>query len=632
MTVLAGCLALSPALMAQRGAAPRGFGAPGARDAGPEQLAAEAADKVELAAKEILNNNLTQLVPLRPREITVIRTLLNEQKRYAGMFPQEKKAYLLMLEALLAHYAGDGKQALADADRAYRTDADNPDTSDLNLVMALYYEEYDLARKILHEREAGSQVLVAGPLQIRPGRDPAEPNLPARLRNPLAEPNAPMRNRPGGSAVAPPAASKWERLLGSPETEPTPRTPVTGRPLAGDAPPAGRIASARTARTGTARIGMVGTERKSYDTILNLPVDYMPYEMLGENFGDVNLHSINGSFFPFASGKGRILCALLWSRRATDGPAPVARSVGTMRDYDRYESYGGRMNPRQPAAGEAARTIPPVSSELETNIDQFRSLFVQYIAGRKVGFVGVNFDRDAARTQQGLFAQPQPWATCLAGDPVNQAQWNLPTVAGALLLLVDTKGQVRYLGPVGGFLPLLLLEKELELARPTMMAGMPTPAHLPAAVPMDAAGRSGPAGQKRSGVMGLLFGGPGEGKAAADLNPPDSAPAAGAAAGGSTAVGAQAAASTGGGTTGQADSGVELSSNMQARQILRTAQVQRKLTPRSAVNACDEVIRNWPDSQEAQEAKLMIRSLMRDPRLRQMKEERIQQGKYVGED
>ena len=74
-------------------------------------------------------------------------------------------------------------------------------------------------------------------------------------------------------------------------------------------------------------------------------------------------------------------------------------------------------------------------------------------------------------------------------------------------------------------------------------------------------------------------------------------------------------------------------SNPQARNFLRAAQVQRKLTPISALRSCDQVLERWPNSQEAQEAKVMIKSLLDHGRLpNDIKEQRKRQGKYIGEE
>ena len=72
-------------------------------------------------------------------------------------------------------------------------------------------------------------------------------------------------------------------------------------------------------------------------------------------------------------------------------------------------------------------------------------------------------------------------------------------------------------------------------------------------------------------------------------------------------------------------------SNHQAQQMLKTAKVQRKtniMSPRSALRMCDEVIERYPDTLEADEAKLMIKSMLSDHP--QLKKERERLGKYVG--
>ena len=65
-----------------------------------------------------------------------------------------------------------------------------------------------------------------------------------------------------------------------------------------------------------------------------------------------------------------------------------------------------------------------------------------------------------------------------------------------------------------------------------------------------------------------------------------------------------------------------------AAQMLATARVQRRLTPRSACRTYDTIIQRWPDSLEADEARLMIEDILRrDSRL---KEQREREGKYTG--
>ena len=63
------------------------------------------------------------------------------------------------------------------------------------------------------------------------------------------------------------------------------------------------------------------------------------------------------------------------------------------------------------------------------------------------------------------------------------------------------------------------------------------------------------------------------------------------------------------------------------------SQVQRRLTPISALRSCDEVLQRWPNSAEAAEAKIMIVNLLEHGRLpNDIKETRKSQGKYIGEE
>ena len=69
-------------------------------------------------------------------------------------------------------------------------------------------------------------------------------------------------------------------------------------------------------------------------------------------------------------------------------------------------------------------------------------------------------------------------------------------------------------------------------------------------------------------------------------------------------------------------------SNPQAANMMRSAQTQRRMLPRSACNTCDEVMARYPDSLEAEEAKVFIKDVLRrDARLRR---EREREGKYTG--
>ena len=55
---------------------------------------------------------------------------------------------------------------------------------------------------------------------------------------------------------------------------------------------------------------------------------------------------------------------------------------------------------------------------------------------------------------------------------------------------------------------------------------------------------------------------------------------------------------------------------------LRAAYAQKRLTPRSALKTCDDVIERFPQSLEAEEAEMLIKSILRsNPKLQKEREE-----------
>ena len=611
------------------------------------QNALDALEGIEDTTMAILGNYLARATALRTSDIQEIQRLLDEKKKFAGKFPKERKAYLFVLESLLAHYSGDREMALDKAQRAFRDDPKNPDLSDLIIVLSLCYENYEVAKDAFARRkEAGSAVLDKGPpvSGTLVKRGPREPNVPGILRSRPKEPNSVPRPLPGTPPARPGTGptSTWEQLLGSPpEQQPSrpgaggvpSRTPYgTGRP--GQTTMPGRVTRANP------RMSRTTIPQQNYQTILNLPVEYMLSKQLGKDFASMNLRSINGSFFPFASGKGQIFCALLWtssgphpqgSMPRLGGGRPMVRRPNTGTFYsDDEEAYGGGYSTRRrspmttsPGVSGQARVIPNVAFDLDTNVNQFRDLFFEHINQGKIGFVGVNYDTSISQVKQMLFEQPLPWPTCLKVENVNAKQ--LPDIAGALLLLVDTKGKIRYIGPVGGFLPQMLLDMELAKAT-TTVADVPDIPVMTSPIPSGFTGSSKGGSSSRKGILGFLSGGRNKNKGfnqtATASNPEPNVPAVR-----KKPVSAPPAIS-------RNTPGVTLNgSNIQARKLLRMAQVQRRLTPLSALRSCDEVLERWPDSQEAAEAKVMIKSLLEHGRLpNNIKAERKRQGKYIGEE
>lgn len=646
------------------------------------QKAQEALEKIETAATMLLTDHILQATPPAPAALPKIQSILETNKKFQGKFPKERKAYLYVLESLLAHYSGDQKTALDKARRAYREDPKNPDLSDLIIVLSLCYENYDVAKEAFAKRKvAGSAVLGKGlPVSgARINRGPREPNLPGILRSRAKEPNTVPRPLPGTSAARPGGRppSKWDQLLNTPSEQQPTRPGIPGRtptgPGTGMPGRPGGTTMPRGMPQVNPRMNLTQSAVQNYQTILNLPVEYMLSKELGKDFPSMNLRSINGSYFPIASGKGQIYCALLWTSSSphpsgmmprTVPRLPGGRSLHSRPDARTYfseeESYGGRstLRPRMPMAARPgisapARVIPKVAFDLDSNENQFRDLFLEHITEGKIGFVGINYDTSISVVKEMLYEDPLPWPTCLLAEGVNTQQWPLPNITGALLLMVDTKGKIRYIGPVGGFLPQMLLDRELGKATTTaanvpdipMMSdrspsgstssapsGFPSPMNiLPITNPqtalvsvvgymlIDSLTQSQNKNQDADQTVAANHvGTPLEPNVPVRTKPAPTPPAI-----------PRKAPSVGSRTS----PAVTLNgSNLEARNLLRVAQMQRRLTPISALRSCDEVLERWPNSTEAQEAKTMILSLLENGRLpNNIKEERKRQGKYIGE-
>ena len=68
---------------------------------------------------------------------------------------------------------------------------------------------------------------------------------------------------------------------------------------------------------------------------------------------------------------------------------------------------------------------------------------------------------------------------------------------------------------------------------------------------------------------------------------------------------------------------------LQARRKLDLAYRYKRLMYNKALQTCDEVLEQWPNSMEAEEAKELIKSILKNRK--SLKEQRQKAGKYVGD-
>jgi hypothetical protein len=257
----------------------------------------------------------------------------------------------------------------------------------------------------------------------------------------------------------------------------------------------------------------------------------------------------------------------------------------------------GMMMPAAPRGGQTADSeILPVETGLAETFDQFRKL---YLMGQQTGlaaFLAVNEDGITLRSKvlAASAEHPWPWALCMAEEALQQdTAWPVKKKYTPVFMLVNPQGTVCYMGPVGGFLPPLILKREMEKAKSALLGNTAAPA---------------------GGLLnmaGKLFGGKAKQTAAPTQTPaPTEAPAATAPAPSVAAPKAK-------------------ESDMQAANMLRGAQAMKRTNPRKACEICDDAIERFPDSLEADEARLMIESILQsNSRLR---DERQAAGKYTGQ-
>ncbi|MCK4628596.1 MAG: hypothetical protein KAT56_06305, partial [Sedimentisphaerales bacterium] len=499
---------------------------------GPGNDAQNAAQRLVKIAEIILQEHVVALKPLGADDIQQIEKQLKELKRHTGMLPLDQRAYIDLIKAYIAHFSGNRQDALKYARLAAKRAPENTDMSDTEILMALYWEDYKTAKKLLEKREAGKtavenvviswQAKSVSTKTTSVSSGPSEPN----------EPGAP------GKLQTSKQLSKWDLSTpqsskGRPKSTPDrmPRrspdrsTKENGRGLFVGGGSLGALAPVDQTylqqMKKKSRIAAVQREmspqnqrRSSHNSILNLLVEYMPYSDLGEDFKKVQLRNVNGSYFYFEPGNGQVLCALLWTLPSGETAMRSAVSRKRRRPTPRV-NYGSSFEEGGPGPYTAARgsggpgrpgddLLVEPSEDLFTNADQFKFLFRFYqLMGKKLGtagkitFVGINFNRldegNRERVSGILMDQPWPWSNCLYDEDVNRAQLSGLAPGTPSMMIVGTTGKICYVGPTGGVLPRMILLRELFKAVGT--AGM-TPSAPPSMT-----------GTSKGGVFGLLFGG-----------------------------------------------------------------------------------------------------------------------------
>ena len=432
-------------------------------------------------AQTIITDFFLTGTPLDAEAVNMINLDLDEVIRpHAGRFNDESKSYLLMVESLLAYYQGNHALALEKAHLAIEEVKNNSilnqNPVQLYITLSMSYGEYDEAKNLLTQIKSGAAVdpVRAATLAAQATGMPTQAVRPA-VRNPQTA----AANR--GGQTEPPArtTSRWLTNMG-----------VVNQTVQGAAnrnmginQRMGGMGGMNPGMTG----GMGGTGQQTTETFIGLPMDYLRYENIGDDFSTVSFRSINGSYIRFEPEKGQLLCALLWTLPEIQaGANPNLPAVRPNMQINPNLAMGTGMGTGMGMGATQTEDVPqptiqPVAYDFNTNSTQFKELFQWHqnaVIEGKIQFIGLNLDYiddyNRAEVAKTTFTNAWPWATCLIHDPLNQDQWEQTQTPGsALMMIVDTNGKIRYVGPVGGIIPKMILDNETMIAQPAIPQALP---------------------------------------------------------------------------------------------------------------------------------------------------------------
>jgi len=598
-----------------------------------DQKIKQADETIKKIADKILQEHVTTLKPITSVGIEQINNILKEQiTPYSARLDPDSQAYIFMVQAYLAHYSNKPKDAIRWAGSAATKAPENSDMTDTEILLTLYWEDYDRAKRLLEKSHAG---LTAETNVARSWQEEMLTQASTAEDESTEQDKNEMPPALGSSGIAnntsPP--SKWELLAEKPQQRSSQSSKPASRvksqktnfdpessigPLVEDAP-LDPTYFQRVKKKETASASERGKSSQRYrragsrsQTVLNFLVDYIMYEDLGKDFPKLQLQNINGSFFYYEPGKGQVLCVLFWALSSDDNS-----TRRTSRPYRQVRTRAG--NPE----GTTEDILYQPAEDVDTNADQFRYFFSQYklndqisTSPGRVSFLGVNcnmlFGDISEKISQVFLDNPWPWSNCLYDLDFNRQQLSTIKAGSPIMMIVGAAGKICYMGPVGGVLPHMILERELKKTSSASSATPAVPAPPAMSPPSEKAATSGETVNKMSGELSNNN----------DNKPP--APETTVTSSESTTNATQTP------LPANNEPPQEKTSNHQANQMIQMAHIQRKaFMNNKALEFCDTILERWPDSLEADQAKELIKSILdRHP---QLIKQRRTQGKYIGE-
>ncbi len=556
---------------------------PGAQPKQPDRdaLVKKEAAKIKKDANMLLNDWVVRNIQISKDDLKALDKSVSHSRKFSGRFSKQEKALLYMLQAYIAHYGDESSdQVFRHIDRALRTNPKNRDIIDSLVLFSMIYDKYDKIEKIYKTQKAGQAALLMDNVSEsfnskQLSRAESKFGLSGQRDPNSQDPNS----QSGASSKKSSSVSKFSRNLDSnKKSKKTTKSSYRQRTIERN--------KKRTAKNNNQRRSAAGTGPLS-GGILNLAYEYMPYELLGKSFSTMNMRNVNGSFFHYDTNQGQILCALLWSMPPEQGASKMSKRSASSIISNEFMD------------------VPDIAFDLWTNVDEFTDLYSFYLKTGKVQFASANVDRfnydHYLRMNRVLVDNPWPWPNFNIEDEFNKSQWQFTDKYSPIMLIADPKGKIRYAGPVGGFLPLALIDSLLPQAKVSKFNLL----------------KSGNEQSSKSQIehfkkmtqqlVNTINGGTGQVMPVVNMTS-------------SEQVDFKK-------TETESENG-NLQSNPQAFSLLQQAKIKKKYSMRSAVNTYDEILQRYPDSQEAAIAKLRIKEICQlDSYIRK---ERTGNGKFTG--
>jgi hypothetical protein len=170
--------------------------------------------------------------------------------------------------------------------------------------------------------------------------------------------------------------------------------------------------------------------------VLEFDVNSVKVELLGDKVAAFDAACLNGTSFSFKGGK--TLLMLLWANEsvgqkpASEGSAPSA------------------MMPGMPGMGyqQGGQTLSP--------IEAYAALFASDFQNNKIEFLGLNLDAasQSDAVMATLMKHAWPWPQVMAQDPRNASLTSFAQLHSGkpLLVVVGPDGEIKYAGPLAGFM------------------------------------------------------------------------------------------------------------------------------------------------------------------------------------